>query len=262
VQCVIGTTTHVTDRPSDSSGVETTLGELSAWPGAERRHPTTTSPSYAVRAPLARWLRAEALRAYHDFGRFRVLDVGCGKKPYYPFFEPFVVDYVGLDVNDSVADVVGHAERIPLPDDSFELVLCIQFLEHADDPAAVVRELSRVVSPCGRVLASTHGVSVFHPDPVDHWRWTHTGLKALYSQNGDWRSLLIEPAGDTATCLAMLASFYLGILGRRAHLSGVARALTRLMNLSAEKLDHRLQLDNGTRPGSLIANYHVIAEAA
>jgi SAM-dependent methyltransferase len=215
-----------------------------------------------VRAPLARWLRHEALRAHHEYGRFRVLDVGCGKKPYYPFFESFVVDYVGLDVNDSIADVVGRAEQIPLPDDSFEVVLCIQFLEHADDPAAVVRELSRVASPHGRVLASTHGVSVYHPDPIDHWRWTHTGLRVLFKQNGDWRSLRVEPAGGTAACLAMLTSFYLGILGRRTNLSGVAGSLTRVMNLSAEKLDQRHQLGAATRPASLVANYHVTAEAA
>jgi hypothetical protein len=59
----------------------------------------------------------------------------------------------------------------------------------------------------------------------------------------------------------MLASFYLGVLGRRAHLSGVAAGLTWIMNASAEKLDRRLGLADGKRPGSLVASYHVTAEA-
>ena len=60
------------------------------------------------------------------------------------------------------ADIVGT----PLPDPSrgrgFDVVLCA-VLEHVDDPAAVVRELSRVTGPGGRVLASTHGVMLYHP---------------------------------------------------------------------------------------------------
>ena len=35
-------------------------------------------PTYAVRAPLVRWLRDEARRAHEELGRYRVLDVGCG----------------------------------------------------------------------------------------------------------------------------------------------------------------------------------------
>ena len=45
-------------------------------------------PTYAVRAPLVRWLAEEARRAHADFGRYRVLDVGCGQKPYLPLFQP------------------------------------------------------------------------------------------------------------------------------------------------------------------------------
>ena len=231
------------------------------WPGGERRGPSRGSPNYVVRAPLARWLWAEALRAGRDFGRFRVLDVGCGKKPYYPFFEPFVAEYVGLDIHSALADVDAPAESIPLADDGFDVVLCIQFLEHAEDPAAVVRELFRVVAPGGRVLASTHGVSVYHPDPVDHWRWTHTGLQLLFSENATWRSVTIEAGAGSAGCMAMLVSFYLGVLCRRAHAGRVATGLTQLINGAAERLDERAGAADRTRSGSLVANYHVTAEA-
>ena len=144
------------------------------WPGEYRRRPPLSSPTYAVRAPLAAWLRDEAAKRP---GPYRVLDVGCGVKPYYPFFEPHVSEYVGVDVVENpAADLQGAVEALPVEDGSFDLVLCIQVLEHADDPAKAVGELRRVVAPGGTVLASTHGVQVYHPAPVDLWRWTHTGL--------------------------------------------------------------------------------------
>ena len=127
----------------------------SDWPGEDRRHPPLTSPTWAVRAPLAAWLRRQALIGEG----YRVLDVGCGPKPYYPFFADRASEYVGVDVVDNpVAELRGSVEGLPVEDGSFDLVLCTQVLEHCDEPAQAVRELRRVTAPGGRVLASTHGV--------------------------------------------------------------------------------------------------------
>ncbi|HUH15529.1 MAG TPA: class I SAM-dependent methyltransferase, partial [Gaiellaceae bacterium] len=165
------------------------------WPGEDRRHPRLDSPTWAVRAPLADWLRAEAERARRA-SPVRVLDVGCGVKPYYPFFAEAASEYVGVDaVANPAADVVAPVEELPLPDGAFDIVLCNQVLEHADDPARAVSELRRVLAPGGRVLASTHGVQVYHPSPDDLWRWTHTGLERLFAANGEWASLTVRPAG-------------------------------------------------------------------
>ncbi len=192
----------------------------------------------------------------------RVLDVGCARKPYYPFFSSFASEYVGIDIDNPMAEVVAAADNVPLSDNSFDLVLCIQLLEHVEDPAAVVRELSRLVRPGGRVLAATHGVSVYHPDPVDHWRWTHSGLELLFRANGAWTSLSVEASAGTASCLGMLASFYLGVIGRRAKVGGAATWLTAFINTGAERLDERADRTHWLRPGALIANYHITAEAA
>jgi len=247
--------------PNGTAGPSLQEASLRAWPGRERREPDATSPSYTVRAPLARWLRTEAVRAGRDLGHVRVLDVGCGRKPYYPIFAPFASEYLGLDLVNPMAEVSAAAEAIPLPNDSFDLILCLQFLEHAADPPAVVRELSRLLRPGGRVLAATHGVSVYHPDPVDHWRWTHTGLEMLFAANGSWRSVSVQAGAGSSSCLAMLVSFYLGVLHRRLQLKGTARQSTRLINLAAHRLDNLAGTADCRRPGSLVANYHVTADA-
>src|SRR5438477_2356203 len=228
-------------------------------PGELRRHPPRSSPSYAVRAPLARWLQTEAAAA-RARGATRVLDVGCGVKPYAPWFE-FATSYVGVDVVENrFADLRGAVEALPIEDGGFDVVLCLQVLEHSDDPAQAVRELRRVTAPGGRVLASTHGVQVYHPSPDDLWRWTHTGLARLFQENGEWSSMLVQPGSGTAACLAMLVSIYVDLAARRAHAGFAAHPFVSGLNRAAEAIDRRSALLRGTGPGTLHANYHITAD--
>jgi SAM-dependent methyltransferase len=238
-----------------------TTSTQTEWPGEGRRHPPMSSATYVVRAPLAAWLQEEAASAAARRDRFRVLDVGCGVKPYYPFFAEHASEYVGVDaVDNPAADLRGQAEALPVADATFDLVLCIQVLEHCDDPAAVVRELRRVAAPGGRVLASTHGVQVFHPSPEDHWRWTHTGLERLFSTNGDWAALSIEAASGTASCLAMLLATFAEIGCRRAGYPRLARGPVWALNQAGTAADRRFALLRTPIPGALVANYHVAAD--
>ena len=219
-----------------------------------------SSPTWAVRAPLAAWLEERAVAVA---GPYSVLDVGCGPKPYYPFFADRAARYVGVDlVAHPAADLVGRVEALPVEDASFDVVLCTQVLEHCDDPAQAVRELRRVTAPGGRVLASTHGVQVYHPSPQDYWRWTHAGLHRLFDEHAEWESLSVTAAAGTAACLAMLLGTYTEIaLGRLASKS-LARGPVWLLNTAARTLDRRVALLRETRPGSLTANFHVVATVA
>jgi len=232
------------------------------WPGELHRKPKKSSVTYPTRVHLARWLRAEAARAAADFGNVRVLDIGCGRKPYYPYFAEHATEYVGIDidVDNPYADMLGPVEDLPVADASFDVVLCTQVLEHAGDPDQAVSELHRVTAPGGRVLASTHGVQVYHPAPEDHWRWTHTGLELLFLRNGDWESVTVEPAGGTATCLAAMSAIYADILFRRIHLTPVAKGLVWTMNTTGAAFDRRIPALRATKPGSIFLNYHVVAE--
>jgi len=226
------------------------------WPGEERRRPPLTSPTWAVRAPLVAWLEEQARAG----SGYRVLDVGCGAKPYYPIFAERAAAYVGVDVVEHpAAELLGPVEALPVEDASFDIVLCTQVLEHCDDPAQAVRELLRVTAPGGRVLASTHGVQVYHPSPQDYWRWTHAGLERLFASNGSWQSVDVSPGGGTAACLAMLLGTYTEIAFRRAHVPRLAHGPVWVLNRAADALDRRVELLREPRPGSLTANFHVVA---
>ena len=218
-------------------------------------------PTWAVRAPLATWMQAEAERAGEAYEGARVLDVGSGVKPYFPFFEPYAAEFVSVDIANPAADLEGAVEDLPVPDGSFDVVICNQVLEHCADPAQAVRELRRVVAPGGRVLASTHGVQVYHPAPDDLWRWTHAGLERLFAQNGDWRSVTVTPSSGTTACVGMLISIYVEQAAKRARLLPLGRTVIAGVNRAARAIDARSELLRSTRPGTIHANYHVVAEA-
>jgi SAM-dependent methyltransferase len=226
-----------------------------------RLDPRPSMPTYAVRAPLVRWLAEEARRAHADLGPYRLLDVGCGEMPYRPLFAAFTSAYVGVDpVANPLAELQGPIEALPVADGSYEVVLCAQVLEHVDDPARGVRELHRATAPGGRVLLSTHGAMVYHPSPVDLWRWTHAGLERLFADNGEWASVRVEPASGSTACVAMLASIYLDHVFRRAHLAPLSRPFVSGLNRIAATIDRRVDLLREPRPGTIAANYHVVAE--
>jgi SAM-dependent methyltransferase len=221
-------------------------------------------PTYAVRGPLVRWLAGEARRAQEELGAYRVLDVGCGTKPYEPLFSPFAASYIGVDpVENPHAELRGSVEALPVEDGSFDVVLCNQVLEHCDDPARAVRELRRATAPRGRVLASTHGVMPYHPSPTDYWRWTHAGLEKLFLQSADWASVRVTPASGTTACIGMIFAMNLDLALRRLRAGRLSKPLVTTVNRAAEAIDRRSpRLREPTQPGTLFANFHVVAEVA
>ena len=220
-------------------------------------------PTYAVRAPLVRWLREQALDAHAAIGDYRVLDVGCGAKPYEPIFGPLSSSYVGVDpVDNPRAELRGPVEDLPVEDASFDVVLCNQVLEHCDDPVRAVTELHRVTAPGGRVLVTTHGVMPYHPSPTDYWRWTHAGLEKLFVENGAWASVRVTPASGTTACLGMLVAMYLDLGFRRVGLGFAAKPLVAAINTVAMAVDAHSSRLREPGPGGLFANFHVVGEVA
>jgi SAM-dependent methyltransferase len=215
-----------------------------------------------VLGPLSAWLRQQARALHEAQGSYRLLDVGCGVKPYYPWFEPYVSEYVGVDLGaNPAAELEGAIEALPVEDASFDVVICTQVLEHSEDPAQAVRELRRVVRPGGRVLLSTHGVMVYHPSPTDRWRWTHEGLEHLFRTNGDWAAVSVEPSAGTAATLALLIAIYVDLAARRAHVGPVGRFVVGTLNRAAAGVDNRFLILRRPGPGTLHPNYHVTAVA-
>ena len=119
----------------------------------------------------------------------RILDVGCGIKPYRNLFKN--EQYTGIDIagggHDDEAKTVdafydGHT--IPFPDNSFDTIICTQVLEHADDPEILVKECSRVLTPGGTAFFSMPFTYPEHEIPYDFRRFTRFEHKRLFHKNG------------------------------------------------------------------------------
>jgi SAM-dependent methyltransferase len=223
---------------------------------ADYLEPSRTVFQYAIRRPLVDWLAAQRFRG------LRVLDVGCGSRPYDSLFRD-AAEVVGFDLpGNPRADLHGSIDALPIEDASFDVVLCLQVLEHVADPDAAVRELHRVVRPGGLVLASTHGVYPYHPSPADYWRWTHDGLRLLFERQGPWESVTVTPAAGTAATVAMLVARVVDLLFKRAGIRPVGRPLVAALNTAGAALDRAVPLLREPVPGSLTANFHVEARVA
>ena len=105
-------------------------------------------------------------------------------------------------------------------------------------------------------------MQVYHPSPVDYWRWTHAGLEKILRENGEWASVGVTPASGTTACIAMLVSIYVDLAARRAHVGALAKPVVAAFNLVAEAVDRRWALLRQPGPGTLFANFHVVAEKA
>jgi len=112
----------------------------------------------------------------------KILDVGCGRKPHAKFFKN-TITYLGIDANkNSKADIIAAAEYLPFRDDSFDVVICTQVLEHMEDPKKSLIEIKRVLNEKGVLLLSTHGFWLEEHEVKDYWRWTLQGLKKLLKE--------------------------------------------------------------------------------
>jgi SAM-dependent methyltransferase len=109
----------------------------------------------------------------------RLLDYGCGNKPYQRLFSRKFSQHIGADLPgnrdaDILIDATGKVACEPA---SFDCVLSSQVLEHVTSPQHYLAEAHRVLKPGGSLILSTHGIWPYHPDPTDFWRWTPDGLQ-------------------------------------------------------------------------------------
>lgn len=104
-----------------------------------------------------------------------VLDFGCGTMPYRAMVEASGGTYIGADFDGAPVTISpdGHIGR---DDNSVDVVLSVQVLEHVRDLDTYFSEVARVLRPGGSLLLSTHGTWLYHPHPEDHRRWTRMGL--------------------------------------------------------------------------------------
>ncbi len=74
--------------------------------------------------------------------------------------------------------------HFPLPDNSFDVILSGQVLEHVRKPWVWMKELARICRPGGRVITINPVSWPYHEAPVDCWRVYPEGHRALAEEAG------------------------------------------------------------------------------
>ena len=140
--------------------------------------------------------------------RGRLLDVGCGNKPYASLLQ--CTEYVGVDVASSphrreLMDRIYDGQTLPFGDAEFDSMLCTEVLEHCPNPQLVIREMARVLKPWGHALLTAPMVFHHHEEPWDFQRFTRYGMEQLAAQAG-LKVVRIQPRGGIYS--VVLATFY------------------------------------------------------
>lgn len=148
-------------------------------------------------------LLEDAIRAQAPLARGRLLDVGCGHRPYEPYFRPFVDRYVGLEfpVTSGVRRGTVHGSSLSLPfaDASFDTVVSFQVLEHVTDPQEMIGECVRVLRPGGRLVVTANFLWGLHEEPHDYFRFSRYGLAQLFERAGCTPIVIEAMAGAWVT---------------------------------------------------------------
>jgi len=147
--------------------------------------------------------------------RGRVLDVGCGEKPYQQMIESHCTQYIGIDLPDSPhlqhkvkADVYANARTLPFQADSFDTIVCFQVMEHVPEPYQMLKEMHRVLRAQGHLILTTPFMWGLHEEPRDFYRYTKYGLAYLLAKAG-FQVLKIEANTGFWTMAGLRLNYHL-----------------------------------------------------
>ncbi len=142
-----------------------------------------------------------------------VLDMGGRDERYSDFFKNS--DYYSIDIKPSIKDgrlIQGDGHCLPFPDNTFDIIISTEVIEHTKWPWIIFAELCRVLKPGGKLLISWPWLFAFTHN--DYWRIHLQGMIWLAEKH----NMEIEysaPVGGMLTNICMqLMGLFLGKVKR------------------------------------------------
>jgi SAM-dependent methyltransferase len=204
---------------------------------ARVNHPPLRLPR-EVSPRLARWVwksphqRYGIVQTVSQFARSlppgtRVLDAGAGLAPYRELFSHCQYKTSDHIQREPPVDIVCAMGSFPLPDHSFDAVICTEVIEHVPDPLVSLTELHRLLVPGGHLCLTMPFMLGVH-EVYDFTRLTVMGLRAACERAG-FEVLAITPRyGLPMTLWSLIWASALRLAHPESHMSG-ARTIGRLL---------------------------------
>lgn len=184
--------------------------------------PNLFSNNYLARKPIEAAMQKFAKNFSTDQ---KILDIGCGHKPYKKFFR---CKYIGLDPypHQAEVDIIANAWDIPVKNNEFDGIILNQSLEHIEKINETILEIKRVLKPGGLCIITAPQTMRNHSTPipsnqiklnnfdkneirffnVDYFRFTKFGLIKLFK---DFDILeLKETNGYFGTIIQLINYFF------------------------------------------------------
>jgi len=163
---------------------------------SEFLNPKLTSPFYFARKGL--------FKAANIFSKFvnggRLLDFGCGSKPYKSLLK--ADEYIGLDYenpghphDEEQIDIFYDGGKLPFKDAEFDYILCTEVFEHLFDLDDKLIEFNRVLKKNGLMFVTCPFVWNEHEIPYDYARYTSFALNDKFKKKG-FEVVLYEKGGS------------------------------------------------------------------
>lgn len=119
----------------------------------------------------------------------KVLDLGCGTRPFESDILKHASEYIGVDWSNTLhgltADIAADLnEPLPIQSESIDHVVSFEVMEHLREPESMLREAFRILKNGGTITVSTPFQWWIHEAPWDYYRYTCFGHQYMFGKAG------------------------------------------------------------------------------
>jgi len=177
--------------------------------------------SYFSAVKIARDNIYKGLKRNAGYASGKLVDIGCGIKPYEPIFKPYVELYFGVDYPQTIgshygintkADLYADCSETGIRDSVFDTLLSTQVIEHVFDTRKFIKECNRILVPGGIGIFTVPFLWECHSEPYDFYRFTKYSIQKLFNESG-FKIIVLENLEGAYAALMQARIIYM--FGRR-----------------------------------------------